>query len=55
MQAFPRLKMQKSAWMLLVRKIQSSQKMRKMSYLIIIRWMFVLNPMSVMCHLILGG
>ena len=55
MQAFPRLKMQKSFWMVLARNIQSFKILRKMSYLIIIWLIFVLNPMALICHLILGG
>ena len=55
MEEFPRLRMQKSSWMLLTRNIHSFQIKKKMSYLIITGWMFVLNPMSLMCHLMLGG
>ena len=55
MQAFSRLRMQKSYCMLLARNIQSFQRNEKMSYLIIIGSMFVLNLISLICHMILGG
>ena len=38
----------------IIKKYKKFSNNEKISYLIIIWWMFVLNPMSLMCHLILG-
>ena len=55
MKTFSKLRMQKSSWMLLTKNIESSQKKKNEIYGNHLVNVFFFNPMSLMCHLILGS